>query len=303
MNEFFGQNGLITRIPDNFVYRKEQLEMAEFIFSLFGKKGCAIVEAGTGVGKSLSYLIPAIVYSVENNKKIAVSTETKTLQQQLLKSDIPIAEKLLQPMGISFTCSLCLGSANYLCQKRFNNFIKRGAFAPKDFHFIESINSLLKTSKLFNRYDINIPDRIWNEICRVPEYCTNNKCSYYFSCVFQSEKKRWNESNILIMNHHLFFSNIAADKTYLPDMDVVIFDEAHSLEDICSDLLGFSIEETDFPELLNDYYTLKIHDKKFKKTISTRLLKKIDLMIFYINSSYDDYIIQINFIIVARNRL
>lgn len=276
MEKLFGPNGILLSIADSFVYRKEQLDMAEFISAFLERGGNAIVEAGTGVGKSLAYLIPAIMYAVNFDKKIAISTETKTLQRQLLTSDIPLAEKMLNSLGIDFSCSLCLGSSNYICKKRFINYKQRGGFSQKDIDSIETINTLVNTSTQFNRFDIDAPERIWHEICRIPELCTNHKCGFFSSCLFQQEKNRWNESNILIMNHHLFFSNIAAEKTYLPEFDVVIFDEAHSLEDICSDIMGFTINEKDLPELLNEYYTLKIHENPFKKKIKTHLLRKID---------------------------
>lgn len=279
MEKFFGPESLLLGISHSFVFRKAQLDMAEFIDASLKKGGSAIIEAGTGVGKSLAYLIPAIIYAVDFGKKIAISTETKTLQMQLLTCDIPVAEKVLQSEGYDFTYSICLGSANYICKKRFSNFLQRGGYAQKDSESIESINTLLQSSVKFSRFDVSVPERIWNEICRVPEYCTNHKCAFFSSCVFQMEKKLWAESNILIMNHHLFFSNIAAGKTYLPDIDVVIFDEAHSIEDICSELLGFTINENDLPHLLNEYYNLRIHENALKKKISSRLLKEIDSFI------------------------
>lgn len=276
MEKFFGPNSLLLDISDGFVYRKAQRDMAEFIASSLRRGGSSIIEAGTGVGKSLAYLIPAIIYAVEFDKKIAISTETKTLQRQLLTCDIPIAEKVLKSSNFDFSFSICLGSSNYVCKKRFANFIQRGGYIQKDAEYIEAINERIQSSTQFSRFDVSVPERIWHEICRIPEFCTNHKCSFFSSCVFQQEKKRWSESNILIMNHHLFFTNIAAEKTYLPDIDVVIFDEAHSLEDICSELLGFSINENDLPELLNDYFTLRIHEKSLKKKINSKLLKEIE---------------------------
>lgn len=276
MDKFFGPNSLLLSISESFVYRKAQLDMAEFIDDSLKKGGSAIIEAGTGVGKSLAYLIPAIMYAVNFNKKIAISTETKTLQKQLLTCDIPVAEKVLKSANFDFSYSICLGSSNYVCKKRFTNFVHSGGYTQKDVNFIKAINTLIQTSTQFNKFDVTVPERIWREICRVPEYCNNNKCVFFSSCVFQFEKKQWSGSNILIMNHHLFFSNIAAGKTYLPDIDVVIFDEAHSIENICSELLGFSINENDLPILLNEYYTLRIHEKFLKKNISKKLMKEIE---------------------------
>ncbi len=287
MEKFFGPNSLLLDISDSFVYRKAQRDMAEFISSSLKRGGSSIIEAGTGVGKSLAYLIPAIIYAVEFDKKIAISTETKTLQRQLLTCDIPIAEKVLKSANFNFSFSICLGSSNYVCKNRFSNFIQRGGYIQKDAEYIEAVNALIQSSTQFNRFDVSVPERIWREICRIPEYCTNYKCSFFSSCVFQQEKKRWLESNILIMNHHLFFSNIAAGKTYLPEIDVVIFDEAHSLEDICSELLGFSINENDLPELLNEYLMLKIHGKSLRKKINSRLLKEIESYIELLKKQND----------------
>ena len=278
MISIFGTDGLLREIHHDFEFRPEQLEMAEFINETLSNNSPGIIEAGTGVGKTLAYLVPSILNCIQNGKKLAVTTETRALQKQLVDKDLPIVQNIFKSKGILFKYSLCLGSSNYPCSRRFQYLITRGGFNKQDTVIIDMLSSLITDKKRFSRLDISVPDRIWNEISREPDACANYKCPFFSSCSFQLEKKDWSQSDLLIMNHYLFFTNIASQKTYLPPIDAVIFDEAHSIEDICADQMGFSCSDILVREVMlyliapHSQKTLKAHlpvDRHLKAAVKT----------------------------------
>lgn len=255
MKEIFGENGIISRIHERFEQRDEQVRMADFIMEILYEKKNGLIEAGTGVGKTLAYLIPSLIYCKENNKRLAVSTETKALQKQLIEKEIPAAmEALKQYSGQSFKYSLCLGSGNYPCRKRFEMMISQGNFQAGDASIIKTVSERFARGDIFTRFDVVAPNHLWEKFARESEICSLYKCPFSAGCVFQRTKKNWTESDLLVLNHYLFFANIAVGKTYLPDMDIVIFDEAHSLEEIASDQIGFGISRLQLSEIIGRFY-------------------------------------------------
>jgi ATP-dependent DNA helicase DinG len=255
MEEIFGKTGYLSRAHSNFEFRNEQLQMAEFIMERLLDKENALIEAGTGIGKTLAYLIPAILYSLDNQKIVAVSTETKALQKQLVDKDIRLARKVIKEFtGKDFKHSLCLGSSNYPCRKRFEALILRGTFEPGDKDALEALTEAFAGKEVFSRFDLSVPNRLWDEIHRESEACNSHRCPFSSKCIYLRAKKDWATSNLLVMNHYLFFSNISAGKAYLPKFDIVIFDEAHSIEEIASDQLGFDESYNSIIETLQTVY-------------------------------------------------
>ena len=237
MIEIFGENGCLRDIIRDYEFRKEQLIMADFALECFIEKEHAVIEAGTGTGKTLAYLIPAVIYAKENGLKAVVTTETKALQKQLLDKDLPIVKRLFtEKLETDFTYSLCMGSSNYLCRQRYEMTVKKGLF---DAARLSVLHELMSSGKIFSRFDISLPSEIWQNICREPDACRFSHCQYSHTCSFMRARKEWLTTDLLIMNHYLFFTNIASGQTYLPQSDVIIFDEAHSLEDIGCSQLGF----------------------------------------------------------------
>ncbi len=289
MEEIFGENGYLSRIHSKFEFRSEQLKMAEFIMERLLDHDNALIEAGTGIGKTLAYLIPAIIYGLENDQIVAISTETKALQKQLVDKDIPLARAVVKEyLNKDFKHSLCLGSSNYPCRKRFEAFILKGGLKPGDEAFIDILKNLFTGNGIFSRFDLSVPARIWDEIYRESEACNSYRCPFSSGCVYQRVKKTWASSNLLIMNHYLFFSNISSGKAYLPKFDVVIFDEAHSIEEIASDQLGFSESYDKIVEVLGKLYRKnrksgiinnisdgKLRDKAIE--VVTSILKELNL--------------------------
>ncbi len=250
MERFFGTSGILRDHLPHYEFREQQLMMADFIRDRLFCKENGLIEAGTGIGKTMAYLVPSIIYSVENDKKIAVSTETKALQKQLVDKDVPIVRDVLAPLGYDFSFSLCLGSSNYPCKRRFEAVVKSGRFSKSDAATAEDIGRLFSQKKVFSRYDVSSTNSFWNSICREPDSCNSFTCPFQNGCVYQKAKKEWASSRLLIMNHYLFYTNIASAKTYLPDFDLVIFDESHALEHVGASQLGFEISRDDLIEIL-----------------------------------------------------
>lgn len=266
MKKIFDTEGLLKDAITSYEFREEQLIMAEFIADRLVDTGNAVIEAGTGIGKTMAYLIPAIIYAVENDKRIAISTETKALQKQLIDKDIPIAGKVLKEFGIDFSYSICLGSANYPCRRRFEIAKSLGSFKKKDISIVENFQERFRSGVPFSRFDIRVDNDFWNTVSREPDSCGSFNCPYFTTCLFQKSKREWSQSQLLVMNHYLFFTNIASSKTYLPQYDIVVFDEAHSLESIGCSQLGF--RET--------YNTFLDHIARFtKRTKKKHLLSVI----------------------------
>jgi ATP-dependent DNA helicase DinG len=256
MKEIFSPDGYLDRELPEYEYRESQLVMAEFITDRLLDNENGIIEAGTGTGKTMAYLVPALKFAIENDRKIAVSTETKALQKQLFDKDIPVAQKIFREhLGLDFKYALCLGSSNYPCRRRFEHYLRKGTFEKSHIGYLDRLSSLFRERKIFTFFDADVPGCIWEELARDSETCSQQKCPMFTICPFQAARREWAQADLLVMNHYLFFSNVAAGKTYLPVTEAVIFDEAHSIESIASMQLGFSIDHDFLLNLLQKFYT------------------------------------------------
>jgi len=252
MNEIFNDRGFLSTVIPSYEFRSEQLHMAEFILESLINCENGIIEAGTGTGKTLAYLLPVVLHAVEHDKKIAVSTETKALQKQLVEKDLPIVQEVVRRFfDMDFSFSLCLGSSNYPCRKRFETALKAGKFHPGDMRKLEQVHDLFSRKKIFTYFDLMLPGHLWAEINREGDSCYSYKCIFAPLCPYQMARKEWNQSNLLVMNHYLFFTNIASGKTYLPQSEIAVFDEAHSLEEVAATQLGFNLGYEEIMEIVD----------------------------------------------------
>jgi len=265
MKNIFSSQGYLSGIIPRYEHRPEQLQMAEFILERFVEKENGIVEAGTGTGKTLAYIIPSLIYAKENDLKVAVTTETKALQKQLMDKDIPLAEEIFKKhLGIDISYALCLGSSNYPCRRRFEFALKKGTLGKDDIRKLGNILRLFGEDVIFTRFDVRVSGKLWSEICRESDACASYHCNFAPSCPYQKARKEWQSADLLVMNHYLFFTHIASGKTLLPKTDIVVFDEAHSVEDIASSQLGFNLSQTLLSEILDRFH----HGKKRHSLLS-----------------------------------
>ncbi len=279
MEEIFGINGLISKYHKDYEYRAGQIKMAEAVLRAFEEKKHLIVEAGTGTGKTMAYLVPAIAAAIGQKKRVIISTGTKNLQEQLMEKDIPFLQKV---MPKKFTAAYMKGRSNYACLYRIGKAENQPILEGLDEmdHFDE-VRRWVRETETGDRAElVSLPENIsfWSRINAKSETCLGQKCPDYEACFITKMRERADEADIVIVNHHLFFAdlNIRGNEygRVLPDYAAVIFDEAHLIEDIAADYFGFQISNFQIEELVRDAEALPIND-----AIVTRDITKLSARI------------------------
>ncbi|MCK4437417.1 DEAD/DEAH box helicase [bacterium] len=257
IDEIFEADGPIGKSLPHYELRPQQVEMAKAVEEATGKERHLIVEAGTGVGKSLAYLIPFIYWTTDEDRKVVVSTYTKALQEQLFKKDIPF---LRETLGIDFRFALCLGGENYLCLRRLNQVWQHGllqtgggsAELEKISHWKEETDTGLRLELSFEP-----SEKVWSLICREPDLCLGKRCPFRDNCYYAKARAIQAKAHILVVNHHLFFANLALGGKILPDYQAVVFDEAQNLEEVAASYLGLQVSNSQVKFLLDTIYNPK----------------------------------------------
>lgn len=270
----FGDGGLIARFHDKYEYRSGQIAMAERVAKAFEDKKHLIVEAGTGTGKTLAYLVPAVAAAVGGKKRIVVSTGTKNLQEQLMEKDIPFLQKALPR---KFSASYMKGRSNYACLYRIHKAdhqpILDGLDQMDHFRRVSEWSRETKTGDRRELEDLPEDLSFWSRINAKGETCIGQKCPDFEPCFITRMRANAENADIIVVNHHLFFAdlNVRGNKfgRVIPDYSAVIFDEAHLIEDIAADYFGFQISNFQIDELARDAATLPISD-----AIATRDIDK-----------------------------
>ncbi|MBI5573804.1 MAG: ATP-dependent DNA helicase [Elusimicrobia bacterium] len=254
LDDVFGDNGLLEKNHKNYESRSQQIQMAVAVENAIAKNSHLLVEAGTGIGKTLAYIIPFIYWSKEKKSRVIISTYTKTLQEQIANKDLPFLQKILP---IDFKFALCVGSANYLCIRRLIRYRQLGIFEGED--ILEKIIKWVKVTKTGLKLDIDfaVSDELWHSVCRESDICLGKKCIYKKECFYSKARLEQYKSDILVSNHHLFFANIASGGRVLPKYDAVVFDEAQNIEEVASDQLGIDISNTGLNYILSRIYNPK----------------------------------------------
>ncbi|MDH4199131.1 MAG: ATP-dependent DNA helicase [Spirochaetia bacterium] len=213
--------------------RKDQIEMSKNILASLMNESVYIVEAGTGIGKSFAYLIAIIAYSYLTDERVIVTTETKNLQMQIFRKDIPSLKSLL---GVDLAFELALGSSNYYCRLRHDEAFVEGKFrdlvSESELERYNTWTKEVNENKIHGHiFDMEkpFPEDFWKFIGRDPDGCPANKCLHFNYCNYYRAKAAWNNSKIIIANHHLFLYNLFNEKRTLPPYSAVVFDEAHGL--------------------------------------------------------------------------
>ena len=244
IQKYLDEGGHLSTGIQGFEHRPQQIAMAEAVGRAFDNEHHLIVEAGTGTGKSLAYLVPAILWAVKFNKKVVVSTYTKTLQEQLLYHDIPL---LREKLKIPFRYALCLGHENYLSLRRLKRASQTGLFTKAEedgqmqaiFDWVRETSTGVKGDLPFEPLS-----SVWEDVGRQKDLCLGKNCETYSSCYYFKERKRWFSAHLLIVNHHLFFANVASNGAVLPRFDAVVFDEAQNIEESATSFLGLEISNS-----------------------------------------------------------
>jgi ATP-dependent DNA helicase DinG len=274
---FFSRQGTLSQWHPNYEYRPGQLEMAEAVEAALAEKRHLIVEAGTGTGKTLAYLVPALL----SGKRIVVSTGTKNLQEQLFFKDVPFLQQHFdRPLKVCYM----KGRGNYACRQKIydadNEPVLSGLEEVADF---EIIRNWEKTTEIGDRAEIDdLPESstAWAKIDARTELCTGQKCPNFERCFITLMHQRAVESDIVIVNHHLFFADLSLrDENYeggiLPEYHAVVFDEAHEIEDVAGQYFGVSVSNYKFQELRRDVSALG-RIKKFGSAELDRILQRFE---------------------------
>src|ERR1700688_4310054 len=252
VRQFFGKRGLLSEWHPNYEFREGQLQMAEAVESALADKKHLIVEAGTGTGKTLAYLVPAIL----SGKRVVISTGTKNLQEQLFFKDIPFLERHLGPLRVSYM----KGRSNYACRQKIYDAEKEpvlnGLEEVADFQIIRKWE---KSTETGDRAEIKtLPENssAWAKIDARGDLCTGQKCQQFERCFITKMHQKAQESDIIIVNHHLLFADLAVKREDLagiiPEYYAVIFDEAHDVEDVAGQYFGIAVSSYQFEELTRD---------------------------------------------------
>jgi ATP-dependent DNA helicase DinG len=262
--DFFHPGGILANSSLAFEHRAGQYAMAKEIEQCFADRRHLIVEAGTGTGKTLAYLLPALRRAREHKQRIIISTGTKNLQEQLFFKDVPFLESLLGPLRVCYM----KGRANYICKQKLyalrDNPLLSGLEEVSQFH---SILQWERTTETGDRAEVNdLPESssLWHKLDARSEVCLGQTCPNWEKCFITSMRRKALESDIVIVNHHLFFADLsikqqaagAPDAGILPEAAAVIFDEAHELEDIASQYFGIALSNARFEELARDTESL-----------------------------------------------
>ena len=250
--EFFAPGGTLARIHGSYEYRSGQQRMAEAVASTLANGGTLMVEAGTGTGKTLAYLVPALA----TGRRVVISTGTRNLQDQIYTKDLPF---LRDAAGLEVSATVMKGRENYLCRYRIEEverepLLDDATEAP----WVARIAEWSRQTETGDRAEIaDLPDRLklWRDVNARADTCTGSRCPEYDRCWLTRMKRQAADSQIVVVNHHLFFADLALRSAFgavLPEYDTVIFDEAHLLEEIATLYFGVQASSAQVEELARD---------------------------------------------------
>ena len=290
--QFFAPGGVLSRSHPAYEFRRGQLQMAQAVEQALTEKRHLIVEAGTGTGKTLAYLVPVI----RSGKRVIISTGTKNLQEQLFHKDVPFLEQVLfrhddrAPSGAESShgpgrLSVCYmkGRNNYLCRKKLYDLTDQPVLSGlEEIEQYRAIAAWEKTTGTGDRAELaELPEAslLWHKLDARADACIGQKCSQWERCFITEMRRRAMESDIIIVNHHLFFADLAIklqaddapDAGILPEAAAVIFDEAHELEDVAGNYFGISVSNLRVEELARDVEQSLQHNRILSPSLSGAL--------------------------------
>jgi ATP-dependent DNA helicase DinG len=247
LRKLFSPGGPVARALPHFEVRRQQIDMMESVARAFNNEGIAIIEAPTGVGKTMAYLLPAILWAVRNRERIVVSTRTINLQEQIVYKDIPLLQRCLPE---KFTACLVKGRGNYLCPRKLERALNESTlFDDEEAKFqLDALAEWAMKTEDGSREDLPfVPERsLWDRVCSESDTCTMGRCPNTQHCFVGKARRDVAKSDIVVVNHHMLFADMAikresgdfAAQSVLPAYQRLIFDEAHSVEDSATEYLG-----------------------------------------------------------------
>src|SRR6187455_3467466 len=282
---FFSGKGPLSKAK-NFEYRAEQQEMAVAVAQALEEEKHLVVEAGTGVGKSMAYLVPSVLYAIEQSKKAIVSTQTINLQEQLLYKDIPILRKILP---IEFEAALMKGRQNYLCPRRLERALQseQELFTGPEQNELKRLAEWARTTRDGSLSDLSVePDpKVWAQMCSEAHICTQKTCGQNPRCFYQQARKRLLAADVIVLNHTLLFILLGSpdmqeerESGFLFPNDFIIFDEAHTVEQVASKQIGIGISQYGLRSTIQRLYNARTRKGLFtvmRDAVGVRLAAEV----------------------------
>ncbi len=255
----FAPGGPVAQRMDGYEQRDEQLEMARAVAAAFDEGEHLIAEAGTGIGKSFAYLVPAILHAAAKRQRVVVSTYTIALQEQLIGKDLPFLREVLP---VQFSAVLAMGRTNYLCFRRLSAAVngRQQLFSgPAQLEQLDRLAQWAMDTETGSVQDIefDLSPAVWGRVRCEPGLCRSSQCEHYGRCHLRAARQRVQAANLVVANHALFFSDLAmasAQAKLLGEYDIVVLDEAHTVEGVAGDHFGRSISSGQVRALLRDLY-------------------------------------------------
>lgn len=255
-----GPAGALSRALPGYEPRAEQLAMARAVEQALAARRHLVVEAGTGTGKSLAYLLPAVHYAVQNGRRVVISTNTINLQDQLFQKDLPALQRAL---GLLFRTALLKGRANYLCLHRWRLLLRSESLTADEASLLIKTLVWLAHTTSGDRAELRLTPgeaEAWNRVCALAEYCTPARCPDHREgvCFLARARRAAEEAHIVVVNHSLLLADLVPGARVLPEYQHLIIDEAHHLEDEATEQLSFRAAERDFSSALDELWPTAI---------------------------------------------
>ena len=272
----FGSGTALGKALGGYEQRPQQVRMVEAVAQAFHRGEFLAVEAGTGTGKSLAYLVPAVTWAVRNDCRVIISTHTKNLQDQLFYKDLPLLHEALET---PFVSALMKGRSNYLCLNKWHRAIEGSEPVLTDREWTDVLPLVLwarqtTTGDMAENTGFRGGGELWSKLCAERNYCLGPRCPYHGRCFLMRIRRAAAAAHIVVVNHSLFFSDLAAENAVLSEYDYVVFDEAHRLEEVATQYLGSELNWWEIRTMLNRLYqgerrplgTLASLERRLKKS-------------------------------------
>ncbi|MBW2689649.1 MAG: DEAD/DEAH box helicase family protein [Deltaproteobacteria bacterium] len=277
--DLLGTGGQISQSLPGFEDRPEQLRMAFAVTEALNHHSIALIEAGTGTGKSLAYLVPALLWTLANRERLVVSTNTINLQEQLIRKDLPFLQRAT---GLEFRVELVKGRSNYLCKRRLEtSTAEPGLFDAEHIGELNAIREWAAQTNDGSREDLSFLPQgtLWNEVCCEADQCSRSQCLYFNSCFFHQARRRAARADILVVNHALLLADLSLRQqtdnysamAVLPPFSRLVIDEAHHLEEVATRYFSTQVTRFAFARVLNRLR----HPRKPQRGLLPRLLVQL----------------------------
>jgi ATP-dependent DNA helicase DinG len=283
VSEILGPDGQVAVNLPGYEERPEQLRMAFAATDALNRNQIALIEAGTGTGKSLAYLVPAILWTLDSRERLVVSTNTINLQEQLIRKDLPFLQRAT---GLDFRVELVKGRTNYLCMRRLESAVAEpGLFDSEHIGELQAVSKWAGQTLDGSREDLSFLPQgaLWDEICCEADQCSRSQCQHFNSCFFHQARRRAARADILVVNHALLLADLSLRKqtdnysalAVLPPFSRLIIDEAHHLEEVATRYFSTQVTRFAFSRVLNRLR----HPRKPQRGLLPRLLAKLERLL------------------------